>query len=80
MSELHRPITVKLCQMTGNSWSYQSCVQKFECQPNKMWRSKKSEIGAKFNVGAFWNSLSKLVHVVCREAGIKIWVQISGDP
>jgi len=28
------------------------------------------------NFGASWNIFAKLVHVMCRKAGMKIWVQI----
>jgi len=32
------------------------------------------------NFGVSGNNLTKRVHVVCREAGIKIWVQFLGEP
>ena len=48
-----------------------------------MWRSKQPKIDRQFranNLEASGNNLTKLVHMMCREAGIKIWVEIFEGP
>jgi len=56
ISELPRPIGVKLCQMTENRWRFRSSIRKFRCPRENM---AEATIGAQFSVLG-WTTLASV--------------------